>query len=199
MTPEEAAQLKNGDLIFINNFPVKFTKTNNTVIIHFDDSCHEISHGLAHCQYFSKEEYVPVPKYSSSRPFRKGDVVELVERNGRCPYSLLKYAKLIVQISENSDGMVGLHKKGYEEPILIHYSNLVLVTPVEEMEPYQLNEIYDIDDGDLIGYEVVNGDTKEAIFYGGKYSSRTLKQAKAAAEAERTRLNAEHRKALKND
>ena len=196
MTPEEAAQLKNGELIFLNNFPVKFTKTNNTVIIHFDDGCHEISHGFAHCQYFSKEEYVPVLKYSSSRPFRKGDVATLVERNGRCPYSYLKHTKLFVRISEDSNGMVGLHKKGDNELIKIHYSNLDLVTPVEELEPYGIFE------DERMGSWVI---TKEGLTY-AYYPFRCCdsdnivnnkEEARELAEAERDRLNAEHRKGMK--
>lgn len=58
-----------------------------------------------------------------------------------------------------------------------------------------VNPIYDCDYGDQIGYEIAQADgLTEAIFYGGKKNRRTLEEALVAAEAERDRLNAEHRK-----
>lgn len=58
-----------------------------------------------------------------------------------------------------------------------------------------INPIYDCDYGYQIGYEIAQADgLTEAIFYGGENNRRTLKEAKAAAEAERDRLNAEWRK-----
>ena len=67
-------------------------------------------------------------------------------------------------------------------------------THVKNPGPYYVTEIYDIDDGKLIGYEVARGDAADSIFYGGEYNLRTIEQAKAAAEEDRDKLNAKWKK-----
>lgn len=135
------------------------------------------------------------PKYDPCRKFRKGDKVRVVEWNGRRPQCVALLGKeTIVLRDESSLGVriqIGESGESYctPEPCFLE-----LVTPVEELESYHLNEIYDIDDGKLIGYEVARVDTRDAIFYGGENHLRTIEQAKERAEAERDRLNAENRK-----
>lgn len=135
------------------------------------------------------------PKYDPSRKFRKGDKVRVVEWNGRRPQcEALLGKETIVLRDESPLGVriqIGESGESYCTPETCF---LELVTPVEERKPYYINEIYDIDDGNLIGYEVARGDTRDSIFYGGENHLRTIEQAKERAEAERDLLNAEHRK-----
>lgn len=78
------------------------------------------------------------------------------------------------------------------------YSYYKRTTHVTKPGPYCIAEIYDIDDGKLIGYEVARGDTRDSIFYGGESHLRTIEQAKKDAEDERDRLNATWRKEKNN-
>ena len=135
------------------------------------------------------------PKYDPCRMFRKGDIVTPKERNGRIPWG--KDSKLVVVADERMAGVTVRDEETGEEHFICALF-LELVTPVEELEPYHLNEIYDIDDGKLIGYEVARGDTRDSIFYGGENHLRTIAQAKAAAETECKRLNEEYIKEKNN-
>lgn len=66
---------------------------------------------------------------------------------------------------------------------------------MKENTQLYINPIYDCDYGDLIGYEIAHADgLPEVIIYGGKKNMRTLEEAKADAEDECARLNAEYRK-----
>lgn len=68
---------------------------------------------------------------------------------------------------------------------------------MKENTQLYINPIYDCDYGNLIGYEIAHADgLPEAIIYGGEKNMRTLKEARAAAEAERDRLNAAYRKEM---
>lgn len=70
---------------------------------------------------------------------------------------------------------------------------------MKENTQLYINPICDCYYGDHIGYEIAHADgLTEVIIYGGKKNMRTLEEAKAAAEAERDRLNAEYRKEQSN-
>lgn len=182
------------DKIITSTVSDKGAPLNKSHTIFFDDEAPAFSHVPYPAPIaFFKSTVIPevYPKYDPCRKFRSGDIVTPKERNGRIPWG--KDTKLIVVDNER---MAGVHVRNEEtgEEHFICALFLELVTPVEEKEPYHINEIFDIDDGNLIGYEVAHGDTRESIFYGGETHLRTIAKAKAAAEAERDRLNAEYRK-----
>lgn len=147
--------------------------------------------------------FTPVPaapKYDPCRRFKAGDKARVVDYKGRGGSKEMPAGTLgTVALDETEDDWVELKVKidGKIEWYDIDPAYLELVTPVDELEPYHINEIFDIDDGKLIGYEVAHGDTRESIFYGGETHLRSIEKAKAAAEADRDRLNAEYRKERK--
>ncbi len=98
------------------------------------------------------------------------------------------YPGITFAIHTLSNDVAFIHPVNENWGTWVNVNTLELVTPVEELEPYHINEIFDIDDGKLIGYEVAHGDTRESIFYGGETHLRSIEKAKEAAEAERKRL-----------
>ena len=133
------------------------------------------------------------PKYDPSRKFRTGDLVRLKAYNGRKPYDFWHKqtiehfgAKLDTVLADELDsGNVDIFQDAPidELTVRVHASHLELVTPVEEMEPYSVSE-------NLHGW-VVFKDTPGNVIAN---FNNTHPHAKAAAEAERDRLNAEYRK-----
>ena len=133
------------------------------------------------------------PKYDPCRLFRKGDKVRVVEWNGRNYYDLDHSTKLetgcLAEIwddeeDEQLEGYVSVIYQGYIRSVPPCY--LELVTPVEEGEPYSVEE-----DSQYwhVFYEQNGG-----IMTVCKFLKSYHPTAKAAAEAERDRLNAEWRK-----
>lgn len=133
------------------------------------------------------------PKYDPCRRFRKGDKVRVVEWSGRNPVMPFMDCKVgdigtVIKDEEATSFFVRLHLEGkYEKDM--PYCHLELVTPVEEMEPYSVEEY-------SYYWHVLYEE------HGGKMTvCKFLKayhpHAKAAAEAERDRLNAEYRKERK--
>lgn len=126
------------------------------------------------------------PKYDQNREFRKGDKVKAVLRHGRIPNDGVPKDVILEVIADERDGIVKvLHKMGVILEIFNVYAlYLELVTPVEELEPYSVGETTD--------YFSVDKDDEELSLY-WKYKHP---HAKAAAEAECRRLNAEYSKEL---
>lgn len=198
MPPEE---IKIGDTF---NVRVKVIdkETANIVVNYVDEEDQESSLWIPLQKLAILHPIAPTPKYDPCRLFKKGDKVRYCAPDGRIYAdrgSLRKHIRnrdfTHVIRDELGNGRVGVYDPFDAENLYyVPAHALELVTPVEELEPYHLNEVYDIDDGNLIGYEVAQGDARDAIFYGGENHSRTTKQAKEAAEAECARLNAEFRK-----
>ena len=140
----------------------------------------------------------PAPKYDPYRKFRKGDKVRVVKRHGReTPLASVmqdlseKTFTVIADEDEDNDVLIDTSKGNR----FIQFSHLELVTPVEELEPYSVNE-----NEHSKSYEVLRGHPVRvcaAYYYGGECPAYTKEAAKAAAEAERDRLNAEYRKEQK--
>ena len=140
------------------------------------------------------------PKYNPCRLFRKGDIVEPTEINGRISQALrgcYRY-KVIVGEGDMSNPLYVTVKPllaaNYKHLSEIHVNVvfLKLVTPVEELEPYSVKQ-------NMHGrsYEVKSPTpvrTVAAFFYGGENPAYTEEKALAAAEAECARLNVAHRK-----
>jgi hypothetical protein len=143
------------------------------------------------------------PKYDSCRKFKKGDIVRLREYNGRKPYDYwhkqtIKHfgAKLDTVLEDELDsGNVDIFQDAPidELTVRVNSCHLELVTPVEELGPF---DIYKSDDNE---YVITFEDSPVSIFpfKGDGYPYYyTQEQAKARAEQERDRLNAEYRKEL---
>ena len=133
------------------------------------------------------------PKYDPCRPFKKGDIVEPVACNGRAPLYLRKYigTKQVVECDEDINGIVGI--VGDIEAVSAAF--LKLITPVEELEPYFIEESHDgativltvrcIPNGEGIAFRYCPG-------WGGNVF-HSEEQFRQHAVAERDRLNAEYR------
>lgn len=142
------------------------------------------------------------PKYDPTRKFRRGDVVRVVERHGRyqpnIPWDELW--KGLCTVAEDEDFCNNLVKVRSEDgrEKLSHWWYLELVTPVEELEPYYVEQQGEKTGGLCFTVRKRNG-YAESTFYFGACRSRDEQQAKAAAEAERARLNEEYRKEQSHD
>lgn len=139
------------------------------------------------------------PKYAPCRKFKKGDIVRLKAYNGRKPYDFWHKqtiehfgAKLdTVLEDELESGNVDIFQDAPidELTVRVHASHLELVTPVEELERYYIEL-------DSTGFAIID---RQNVGYVAHFKAVQHPNAKAAAEAERDRLNAEYRKEQRND
>ena len=152
-------------------------------------------------------------KYDPCRKFRKGDIVAPRIRDGRIPWGTLtsgsqiklnENKRYIVLMDENRnnvriDPIMGIMEIAHTK-ITVDACHLELVTPVEELEPYFIEESHDgativltvrsIPNGEGIAFRYCPG-------WGGNVF-HSEEQFRQHAEAERDCLNAEHRKELSN-
>lgn len=140
------------------------------------------------------------PKYDPRRLFRKGDAVRPVERYGRKPDDGAP-ENVICEVveDERKNGTVPIRyrgKNGISVRFTVTALYLELVTPVEELEPYYVEQQGEKTGGFCFTVRKRTGYC-ESTFYFGAARSRDKQQAKAAAEAECDRLNAEYRKEQK--
>lgn len=135
----------------------------------------------------------PAPKYDLCRLFRKGDIVTPCDVKGRwlSDYWKNKAGQHFVVTKDESGGKVpilDIKAKPFEVAEYLPAVYIELVSPVEELEPYFVMELKG-------GYGVYNTRFQpetEACHYWNEMHPH----AKEAAEAERDRLNAEHRKGM---
>ena len=142
------------------------------------------------------------PKYDPCRLFRKGDKVRVVEKDGRTVHDPLNGGLWEVSRNERSGGAcetsVLVHLFYEDEKIAwqisVPFCFLELVTPVEELEPYRVVRPENYQCIRIMKEKRIHSsipfDEEECV-------CRTLEEAKAAAEAECARLNAEYRKEQK--
>jgi hypothetical protein len=129
------------------------------------------------------------PKYDPCRLFRKGDKVRLVPYRGRAPImfgSNVFSIDEIFTVEEDENKEYDVMVNGASHRQMYQACFLELVTPVEEREPYFVMELKG-------AHGVYNTrfqpETEACHFYTDMHPN-----AKAAAEAECARLNAEYRK-----
>lgn len=162
---------------------------------------------LAQATVFTEDErraFFPLPsepptlvgsqsKYDPCRKFRKGDIVEPTEINGRFPQELLGCYRYEVIVREGDMSnphyvtlkpLLAVNSKHLSE-IHVNVVFLKLVTPIEEKYPYSIETCQ-------YGYTVNKGELILAT-----YNDENHPHAKEAAETERDRLNAEYRKEQK--
>lgn len=125
------------------------------------------------------------PKHDPCRLLKTGDKVQVKKRNGRCngkagEYLLEAFCEVAEDEVPNERVRVFHNSSEYR----LDPAYLELITPVEERMPYSVKETMSHD-----GWQVVRDGLPLAI-----YDSRRHPNAKAAAEDEAARLNAEYRK-----
>lgn len=210
MTEEQAQNLKRGEKIkfteplsVVDTFSHKNgdmlaqTSTGHLVFIH----PHEVQlaeHAPSEASP-AQDTAQDAPKYDPCRLFRKGDKVREILVKGR-RYDARYPVCLLGEIATVEE------KEDPENLVTIRFANgmhytydaayLELITPVEELETYYLDTIT-TDDNNTKPYFLIKTRKHEHIirtFYSNAFE--TIEQTKAAAEAERDRLNAEYRKEM---
>lgn len=144
------------------------------------------------------------PAHDKKRIFRAGDIVRPCQRDGREPWGYTDTTRTHLNLSwkltvlqDEARGMVKC-QTGSGTVFETSPFFLELVTPVEEFEPYYVEQQGEKSGGLCFTVLKRNG-YAEATFYFGTCRSRTEQQAQAAAAAECARLNAEWRKEQPND
>lgn len=134
-----------------------------------------------------------VNKHDPCRKFKKGDEVRVVAWNGR---DIARIGQIGRVVSDEHNSRVELAIDGWTSSVYYPACHLELVTPVEELEPYTVDEC-----GFAPTFYVSkNGKVYMTIPYkDGSSLFQTREEALAAAEAERDRLNAEYRKEQDHD
>ncbi len=154
---------------------------NESHTIFFDDEAPAFSHvPYSALIEISKTNVIPEasPKYDLCHKFKAGDKVRVVENKGRkqaCSGSLAT----VKQDEDENKVLIAIDGSGIW---WVDAAYLELVTPVEELEPYSVGETTDY-------FSVDKDDEELSLYWKDKHPN-----AKAAAEAECKRLNAEYRK-----
>lgn len=142
------------------------------------------------------------PKYDPCRKFREGDIVRLVEWNGRKLWDDIKHLHRIYNekgtftVHDNEQGKdVVIVPDAYTENVYcVCPACLELVTPVEELEPF-----YVCENTESRSFEVRRKEDHkvQAAFYYFNKDNAPAKSAAAKATLEHCdRLNAEYRKEM---
>lgn len=187
MNEEELKQLKKGEKILIE---AEFWGVHADGDIQFGFPCKTLSGGRQMTGEYVIPEHVSrmlkKPKCDPCRLFKKGDKVEYSLRDGRDFFDVpWVYDTASVIEEEDRAGMVGVRFTfNYGEPSVhkVPWFYLQLVTPVEELEPYSVEESTDY-------FSVDKGEEELSLYWKDKHP-----HPKESAEAERDRLNAEYRK-----
>lgn len=188
MNAEQLKQLKPGDEIFIRARYKKILDDGDVLFLHtqtdLDDDVVKAEEYTLSENVILPSELQPTPKYDPCRPLKKGDKVKLREEvQGRKTSRFVTGLSLgkiyTVETDEFNHTVDIVGEMGLGRYSFVH---LELVTPVEELEPYRVEESTDY-------FSVDKGEEELCTYW--KY---THPNAKEAAEAECARLNAEHRK-----
>lgn len=195
MTSQELSKLKPGDTVYLGQLPVKFKSIKNTVILHFEPcETSGLLKGFEHVSQFSIRPMLHQTKYDPCRLFRKGDKVQVKKRDGRCngkDGEYLREAFCTVAEDEIQNELVRVFHNATEYRLGPAY--LELVTPVEELEPYTVGKSeLNTEHGDYDTWAVYD----EHGYIVAQFAEEAYKlgEAKARANQECARLNAEHRK-----
>ena len=202
LTQEQIKNLKHGDPVVVRG-EFKTVDANGVIWIEvgnchrcYPSSCVSLpsEHGTSLSRRSSEgaETEVPTTKYAPCRLFKKGDMVQ--PRSGKTvlasEYGFVTLHELAGQYEVNEDearGTVTLIVNGHA--CFVSAFALELVTPVEEMEPYEVQEFK----------ETIQVRERNTSITLAAFDKECHPNAKAAAEAERDRLNAEWRKEHGND
>lgn len=196
LTEEQIKKLKKGDPLIVQGLFSEVYADGDILMQIFKKHKDKIEPDFVFCNPFcvslpSDSQSSTVNSQSEHDPcrlFKKEDKVTPKEVNGRHPGN----RGLIFRVCQDeavSGREIKLTMDGHIGHITIDAAYLELVTPVEELEPYEVTEssdYYGVDKDDL--------EVEAAIFW-----KKAHPNAKAAAEAECKRLNAEWRKEHGNE
>ena len=193
ITEKQIMQLKRGDALLIHgtfrrifsdgDIGIDVKETN----IHTDQPQDNLIYVSPTCISLPSQPPTSVgsqPKYDPCRKFRKGDKVRVVEWNGR---DIARVGQIGYVVSDEYNSRVELTIDGWTKDVFYPACHLELVTPVEELEPFRVEENCGV-------WRVLN---KKSNLIASAYNESGHHHAKEAAEAERDRLNAEYRKEQK--
>ena len=203
ITEEQIKNLKPGDPIVIRT---TFMRVDGDGDIRFkaqsnNGNCYELFISTDYVSLSTDSQSSIVNKYDPCRLFKKGDRAQVVERHGRTmtclPAGRIKVGD-IVTVAENESGDVFINvitEDGHK--MMVPWFMMELITPVEELEPYFMYESKEEESFDIMKRVGKLYLTRNCIYYKSDINDLaelTREQAKAAAEAERDRLNDEWRK-----
>lgn len=191
LTPEQIKKLKPGDPLVIHG-TFEETAADGDICVKVPMSLHSFVDNNNINYVHPSAVSIIKPKHDPCRLFKKGDVVEPKQVKGRVYSKDSKYLiskKCIVFRDEDEPGYVVISHEGKNYAINTAY--LELITPVEELEPYQV--LHNITNSYVIYKDKPKTDNIVVNF------TSTHPHAKEAAEAECARLNAEYRKEREND
>lgn len=195
MTQEQVKQLKKGDEVFVKasfeclatsgDAYVRFFWTNGTGKRILGNMAVTFDSVLLRSDLQQPAEK---PKYDPCRPFRVGDIVTPIERDGREVPNGAPVGEKCTVVEPEKNGLVLIY---YAAGCELHtreipFYHLELVTPVEELEPYNV----------FFEGRFVHVRKGERVFV--SFNLNAHPHAKEAAEAECARLNAEYRKEQSN-
>ena len=201
MNKKELKKLHPGQVLYLLNYPVTLKGITSAGVSAKDDQAEGSDGNWCYfpAKYIATEPIAPAngikntepaPKYDPNRLFRKGDKVKPRERNGRIPWA--KDMTLTVVADESKAGVTVRDEETGEERLMCVLF-LKLVTPVEELE---ISRVFN--DKKMGAWIVTKDNFTHAYFpYRCEVSdniANSKEEAKARAEAERDRLNAEYRK-----
>lgn len=138
------------------------------------------------------------PELTNLLKIKRGDRVKVVERFGLKPYSInwddkLEPSEAIWDVAEvDSYGFAQISRPGISSES-VFFIFLELVTAKEELEPYS------VETGGYNKFRIKKGNLEYSYFPFGEHCVLSMDEAKAAAEAECARLNAEYRKEQSHD
>lgn len=205
-TEKQIKNLKKGDPIVIHT-TFDHVDSEGDVRFLIPNSCGDDNYAYIKLKYVSlpgEPAEQTKPKYDPYRPFKKGDIVRYVEKYGRSYVDAPPVGETCrVYGCEDIIGMVNVEFKfsENEEPAVhdVPFYHLELITPVEELEPYYIEE-KDIEFQVRMKYEdkdcLISIFRFKNIIEGYKQYCDMLpsmKQAREAAESELNRLNTDYK------
>lgn len=195
ITEEQIKNLKPGDPLIIRGTYVRKSDDGDIIVCvkMADNTRNKI---IDSNKYINRSCIFLPPEYDYYRLFKRGDIVRYVERGGRSYVDAPPVGTTCrVIVGEDGEGMVIVEFKfsENEEPAVhnVPFYHLVLITPVEEFNPYSVLETDTIN-----GFDIMRDGLCVMTFpYGSKEAGyyRNELTAKEAAEYECARLNAEWR------
>lgn len=184
MDKEQVNELKPGDEVLIRSRFKKIKENGDFQVSYLLTTVHDKLYMYRAAVHPSAVIIKSPPKYDPTRLFKKGDKVRVVEYKGR----LTGYDKKIYKVCEDeeeSGRYIKLSQDSCIGHVTVDAAYLELITPVEELEPYTI-ELGVMGKG--TDYRIKKDNVIICAY------SYVHPNAKAAAEAECDRLNAEYRK-----
>ena len=187
MDKEQINELKPGDEVLIRGRFVKIKENGDFRVDYLLTTVHDKLYMYRASVHPSAVIIKSPPKHDPCRLFKKGDRVRIVECKGR----RTGYDKRIYKVCEDeeeSGRYIKLSLDGFIGHFTVDAAYIELVIPVEEIEQYNVVDAH-------THWDVADKDMKTVAIYSKSHHPN----AKAAAEAERDRLNAKSRKERNNE